>query len=360
MTLPFMAGIAIKLSRMTGKDQERMQEAGLNWLRSEIDNLDQEQFFRGDKQPEQYYSLQKKIRGLREAGFQIMGITPNPRNMIPDAGPPGSQKYFDNYRRLCSFLGHEFKGLIDYWQVGNELDIPIFRDTLSLEESVLFLKAGLRGLKEAGQKLQVGVNITLFPSKPGEVDGNTDLHEGVFIAKSIYHDPAVEIDYAGFDSYPGTWREGGAESWNEYLDTFHELVRKPIIIQEFGYASAGEMMTAKESRDGASPCEARKWRFAWKGAHTPEIQADFIAETYRILAKKPFVIGATYYCWKDHETCWQCGNPDCPAETAWGLVDRGNNLKPSYHSLKSSLHTYLGAMSSKKADTVSSADSQAD
>lgn len=336
-----MAGVAAKLSGITGEDQQRMQEAGLKWLRSGIGELDQKQFFQGEKQPEDFHLLREKIAELRKNGFQIMGITPGPRDMIAEAGEPGSPEYFNNYRRLCAFLGREFKGLIDHWQVANEVDIWIFRGTLTLEQSAEFLKAGLRGLKDAGKELKVGVNVTLFPSKPGEVDGNTDQHEGVFIAKSIYQDPSLEVDYAGFDSYPGTWREGGAESWHAYLDAFHALVKKPIIIQEFGYASAGEMMTDAEARSRAYPCELKKWRFAWKGAHTPQVQADFIAESYRIFAEKPFVIGATYYCWKDHATCWQCGSSECPAETAWGLIDRGNNLKPSYHSLKSSLAAYF-------------------
>jgi hypothetical protein len=175
---------------------------------------------------------------------------------------------------------------------------------------------------------------------PGEVDGNTDLHEGVFIAESTYRDPMVELDYAGFDSYPGTWRDGGAESWADYLDAFHELVRKPIIVQKFGYSSVDEMMTEQERNARAYPCQVRKWKFGWKGGHTPAIQADFIAESYRIFRKKPFVIGATYYCWRDHAKCWQCGSPDCPAETGWGLIDRNNNPKPSYYSLQSSLQTY--------------------
>jgi hypothetical protein len=332
-----MAGVAANMSSLTSEDVHRLREAGLVWLRSEIHALDQGQFFKGEKQPEAFHLAKEKIAELRKNGFQVMGITPSPKEMISAAGEPGSSEYFDNYRRLCTFLGQEYHDLIDYWQVANELDIWIFRATLTLEQSSEFLKAGLRGLKDANRNLKVGINVTLFPSKPGEVDGNTDKHEGVFIAKSIYQDPTLEVDYAGFDSYPGTWRDGGAESWHEYLDAFYELTLKPVIIQEFGYASAGGLMTQDESDRKLYPCQIKKWKYAWKGAHTPEVQADFITESYRIFAQKPFVIGATYYCWRDHEVCWQCKSPDCPAETAWGLIDRNNNLKPSYYSLKASL-----------------------
>ncbi len=281
-----------------------------------------------------------------------MGITPGPRNIVAEAGEPGSPGYLENYRRICAFLGWEFKDLVDFWQVANEMDIWIFRAGLTLEQSINFLQAGLRGLKGADKNLKVGINITLFPSKPGEVDGNTERHEGLVIARGIYGNCDVEVDYAGFDSYPGSWREGGAESWDEYLDALYELVQKPIIIQEFGYSSTGGMMTEKEKAARVYPCEVKKWRFAWRGSHTPEVQAEFIAESYRIFAQKPFVLGAIYYSWKDASKCWQCGQPDCPAETGWGLVDRDHNLKPSYHSMKATLSALFGA---GRADGISDA-----
>ena len=343
MPKTFMAGVAAKFSQLTNEDLQRMRDANLEWLRSEIHEFSQDSFLRGEKQPDAFWRLKDRIAELRKNGFQIMGITPGPREMIAAAGAPGSADYFAHYRRLCAFLGREFAGLIDYWQVANELDIWIFRAGLTMEQSAEFLKAGLRGLKDADPNLKTGINITLFPSRPGEVDGNTEQHEGVFLARSIYHDPSLEIDYAGFDSYPGTWREGGAESWNAYLDDFHALTGKPIIVQEFGYSSAGGLMSEEEKKTKAYPCELKKWRFAWQGAHTPEVQANFIAETYRLFAEKPFVIGATYYCWRDHATCWQCGSPDCPAETAWGLIDRRNQPKPSYHRMKSTLATLFPA-----------------
>jgi hypothetical protein len=330
------------VAELQENELQLIREAGIGWLRSGISGFDPERFLRGEKQDEKFFLSRQRIAELRRQGLQIMGLTPNPRNMPPSAGPMGSTEYVDNYRRICAFLGEEFTGLIDYWQVANELDIWIFRDKLSLEQSAAFLKAGLRGLKEANPKLKVGINITLFPSLPGEVDGNTDKHEGVFIAESVYGDPKVETDYVGFDSYPGTWRRGGVDSWDEYLEALYKLTGKPIIIQEFGYSSAGEMMTPEEDASGAYPCSLRKWRFSWHGAHTPDVQAEFIAESYKTFARKPYVLGAIYYRWNDQDHCWQCKRSDCPIETAWGLVDLSGKPKPSYYSLKSTLLTCFG------------------
>ena len=337
----FMLGVAADILNLSGPEFRLIRDAGIGWLRTEGFGFDREKFLLGQAQSERFYEMKSRLTEIRRQGFQLMGITPGPRNMPAIAGEPGTKDFLDNYRRMCAALGSEFAGIIDYWQVANELDIWIFRAGLTLQQSVDFLKAGIIGLQEAGGKLKVGINLTLFPSRPGEVDGNTELHEGIFIAKGIYQDPSIDLDYAGFDSYPGTWREGGPESWNDYLDAFYELTRKPVIIQEFGYSSAGEMMSDDEKARGAYPCEVKKWRFAWRGAHTREIQAQFVSETFRILAGKPFVIGATYFRWNDPATCWQCGLPDCPAETAWGLVDRDRNPKPSYYSLKAAAHEYF-------------------
>jgi len=340
MAKTFMAGVAIDPLSLSVENENLLREAGVGWMRTAVRGFDQDRFFAGKKQPESYHETRAKFAELRKKGFQIMGITPGCQNFSEAAGPIGSPEYEENYRRLCAFLGREFTGLIDYWQVANELDIWIFRDKLTLEQATQFLRAGVRGINDASRELKVGINITLFPSKPGEVDGNTDRHEGVFLAKSIYSDPTLKLDYAGFDSYPGTWREGGAESWHEYLEAFHQLTGRPIIIQEFGYSSAGEIMTEAEAKSGAYPCELKKWKFSWHGAHSPQAQADFITESYRIFAEKPYVLGAIYYRWNDQESCWQCGQPDCPAETAWGLVDRAGRSKPSYDSLKTALKKF--------------------
>lgn len=345
-----MLGVAAGISDLDETEIQWMREAHIGWLRSGNLKFDVEAFLSGRNQGPAFRETMDRIRSLRAKGFQIVGLTPGPRELADRAGEPGSPAYYAAYRRICAFLAESFRGLIDWWQVANELDIWLFREKLSMEQSVELLKAGIRGMKEAVPELKVGINITLFPSLPGEVDGNTDLHEGIVLAKGIYGDPDLPVDYAGFDSYPGTWRKGGPESWHEYLDGFHRLTGKPILIQEFGYSSAGGVMTEEEDKSGIFPCKAKKWRFSWKGAHTREIQAEFIRESFRIFAGKPHVIGAIYFSWQDSKRCWQCGEPDCPAETAWGLLDSTGNKKLSYEGFRSGAEDYLaGAVVPGKA-----------
>ncbi len=330
----FMLGVAARLPELTERDLFLMKEAGIGWLRCGDVHFDAEAFHKGELQGPAFQAAKKRAEHFRAEGFQIMGLTPTPRDLGQRIGAQGSPEYFDNYRRICAFIAEEFRDSIGWWQVGNELDIWIFRETLSLEQSAYFLQQGILGVKEGAPDCKVGINITLFPSLPGEVDGNTEAHEGVVLAEAIYGDPDVPVDYAGLDSYPGTWRRGGPESWDEYLEGFYALTRKPIVVQEFGYSGAGEMMTPAEAASGIYPCEAKKWRFGWGGGHSPETQSEYIQEAFKIFASKPYVLGATYYNWRDALKCWQCLEPDCPAETAWGLLDREGNPKVSYRAFK--------------------------
>ena len=48
------------------------------------------------------------------------------------------------------------------------------------------------------------------------------------------------------------------------------------------------------------------------------------------VSQKDALLGVFFYRWEDQERCWQCGSPDCPIETAWGLVDIEGNPKPAY------------------------------
>jgi hypothetical protein len=103
------------------------------------------------------------------------------------------------------------------------------------------------------------------------------------------------------------------------------------------------MMTPEEDASGIYPCKAGKWRFSSRGrGHTPEAQAKFIEESFEVFARKPFVIGATYYRWTDQAVCWQCKQPGCPVETAWGLLDLNRQPKPSYACYKTSMEKYFG------------------
>jgi hypothetical protein len=148
----------------------------------------------------------------------------------------------------------------------------------------------------------------------------------------LFDDPRVKLDYCGIDQYYGTWQPGGPENW---VDRIHELYTitdgVKVLVNEWGFSSAGEVMTPAEVASGAANCQLHKWTFTWGAGHTWDNQAEFVRRAFdAFLAQREKLLGICFYRWEDQETCWQCGSPDCPVETAWGLVDVHNRPKPSY------------------------------
>ena len=47
-----------------------------------------------------------------------------------------------------------------------------------------------------------------------------------------------------------------------------------------------------------------------------------------------FICGCTIYCYKDPDTCYYCGQQECPTETRWGIVDSSEQPKPSYNAVR--------------------------
>lgn len=332
-TNDFMLGVAARYSELGDRDFIMMKDAGIGWLRFGDFQFDAKAFIDGQDQPEAFYKAAQRLSDLREAGFEMIGISPGPRELAKTGLTPGSTEYFAAYDRVSRFFAREYGEVIQWWQVANELDIWIFRDALDMAQSIEFLKVGIRAMKDEAPHLKVGINITLFPDMPGVIDGNTEASEGLALAHGIYGDETLPVDYAGFDSYPGSWREGGPDTWAEYLEGFYELTGKPIVIMEFGYASAGGVMSEEEIAAGHYPCHIKKWKFSWRGEHSQQMQAEYIREVMRIYREKPYVLGAIYYNWRDATHCWQCKEEACPAETAWGLLDQNGQPKPSYHAL---------------------------
>ena len=68
--------------------------------------------------------------------------------------------------------------------------------------------------------------------------------------------------------------------------------------------------------------------------HTPEGQAKFYEDLIPRLLSKDYIIGTIIYCWGDSDSCYVCGQEECPVETGWGLVDNDGNPKPAYYAVK--------------------------
>ncbi len=334
-----MSELIIGTSAYPDADRDLLEEAGIGWLRRGFPFPFEDRV--GGEVTESYTRTKAKAQELREDGFRLMGVTPGPgiatyetdeegeltrrwHSRLPQwAGEPGSGELLETYEQTCRWLADDLGDLVSAWQVANELDIPVFAGPLNPREACDLISAGARGLKNADDSLLVGFNLTAGWSKT------------LYFFGYLYGRGDGPLDYCGLDGYYGTWQRGGPEQWAERIDIAHDWSGKPVLVNEWGFSSAGGPVTEEERTSDASVCETHKWKNTWGAGHNPEGQAEFVEAAFDVFAERRHkLIGLFFYRWEDQAECWQCGDPDCPAETAWGLVDLEGNPKPAYHEFK--------------------------
>jgi len=346
--------------------------AGLEWERADIRiPVDKDGNIR-----QEYLDWKEKMREYKANGIRIMGVTPYPREFIAQGIDPRLPENEDRVREIALFLLNDLRGLVEAYQITNEMGLPQFMKPLNIREAARFIGIQLEAMYPHRGNILLGYNS----SGP-----QTDLHALL----RPYH---KYCDYVGVDIYLGCFVAPGSfmymfEGVMRYL---WSMTGKPIILCEFGYISGGKPKTPEERRAvleryGVSSekearekldmflenmknvepklwsrvtnlasgnpadllfdtlernhlyCELPKGVVIKKYPHTPEGQAGFYSEIFERLAKLPFVIGAFIYAWKDGEQCGYCGQADCPQETRWGLVDTQEKEKPSYYAVRDAL-----------------------
>lgn len=289
----------------------------------------------------------KAADNLLEQGFKIFGGTFGPGSyrydeekngtvwttVVPKwAGEVGSEKYYHNIERAGEVLGQECAKYCTYWQIANEPDVKIFHGELTKPQNMDFLISLARGIKKGDSKAQTGINIGFI----------TDYAR--WLMPMLYDCENSVFDYIGIDGYMGSWQEGGPQSWIGYIDEVYGIIKKPIVINEWGYSTLHEGPDPdpeNKRRYNQDVCRDKIWEYEWKGHHTPERQAEYILESMEIFAQHPAVIGELFFRWSDTINCWQCGDELCPAECAWGIVDTDGNPKPGYYALKEAYEKYF-------------------
>lgn len=335
-----MADLLIGTSAYPSADRGLLREAGIGWLRQSFPFPFRDRV--GGELTEEYVERRERVRELAAEGFRILGVTPlpgiatrerdeegrlewrrwNPR--VPDwCGPPGTERFARTYGETCAWLADDLHGQVPVWQVANELDIPPFAWEMNPRQSCDLIVAGARGLKDADGSLTVGFNLTAGR-------GKTYYFLGYFYGRTD-----GLLDYCGLDGYYGTWQPGGPESWAERIAEVHALTGRPLLINEWGFSSAGGVMSGEEAEQRLSTCQTHRWRNSWGPGHNPEGQAAFVRQAFDVFAEhRDQLLGLSFYRWEDQDECWQCGEAGCPAETAWGLVDRDGRPKPAFHAFK--------------------------
>jgi hypothetical protein len=342
-----MHDIRIGTSAYPNADVDLLKEAGIGWIRQGFGYPFESEV--GGDTTEAYEKAKANAKAWHEKKFHVMGVTPllGIGKREPNAegrlemvwhgrtpsymGEPGSDDFTQTYRELCRFLAMDLHGIVEMWQISNELDIPIFAGPLNPRQAGDLILAGARGLKLGDPSLVVGTNTA-------------GSDKAYFLYGYLHSAPGSPLDYCGVDAYYGTWEAGSPEKWGDRIAELYALTQTPVLINEWGYASAGGVLTEEERADEPYVCQHKKWYHAWDGGHTPQVQAQFVKRAFAAFREqRDQLFGAFFYRWEDQAQCWQCGAPDCPAETAWGLVTADQAPKPAYRAFKEGVAKLKGA-----------------
>ncbi|MCK4375959.1 MAG: hypothetical protein KAX19_11535 [Candidatus Brocadiae bacterium] len=333
-----MSELMIGTSAYPTADAALLREAGIGWIRHGFGFPFVERV--GGEVKESYGRNKARAEALAAKGFKIMGVTPGLgiarhqrdaeghlalkwQDGQPEwCGPLGSDRFLGTYQDTCAWLADDLRGIVAGWQVANELDWWQFRGPINLRQACDIILGGARGLKSADASLIVGPN-------------SAGTERAYFLYGRLYGESDGVLDYCGVDHYYGTWTPGKPEDWEAVIEEVHAIAGMPVLVSEWGFSSTGAGITDQERRAGLSVCELKKWHHSWGPGHTPEGQAAFVEAAFdAFCSQRSALLGAFFYRWEDQQKCWQCGQSDCPAETAWGLVDQEGKPKPAFDAFK--------------------------
>ncbi len=342
-----------------GTEYNLMVEAGIKWARFDTPYpFDQN----GNISPA-YESYKARCVALANHGIKSFGISPYPRTFLAYGIDPRCEEGLKKCEEICEYISRDLAGLVDGWQITNEMYVIEFRAPLTHSETLPFIIACGKGLRKGNPGALIGHNSACAEWKPYNNSMKAE----------------IGLDYVGLDCYAGTWWGGGPKSFKEEIQKAHELGELPVILQEFGFASLGDIYEPGEDIEylnklgfadwddaiarmdefcelipkpiaenvrraapedkanllrGSTTHLLKKWGAKGDIEHTLEGQAQFFDELLATFENEPNLIGAIVYCWKDPERCFNCGQADCPCETAWGLVDKNGIPKPAYYAVK--------------------------
>lgn len=352
-------------------DYDLINEANVEWYRDDIPFP-----YNADGTISAHYENWKKgAQEYVDNGIRIFGVTPYPDDYIEYGLDPRDPANREAIQDIARFYIEDLKGIVGAFQVTNEMGIDRFTLPLTLDEAAEFIGMQLEAMYPIRGDVIIGYNL-----------GGLSLLE-LTPKMSDYHQ---YCDYVGVDMYLGCFENVLKNP--DQLITLLSFVRKntgkPIILCEFGYIGYGEPKTDAEKKailqkygynseeearadidnfinnlpeemkeeiiedySDRTPeeradlifegeysnhlyCELAEGFGLYGFEHTPEGQAELFEYIIPKVRSLDYVIGMCIYCWHDSDSCYVCGQADCPVETGWGLVDGKGNPKPAYYAVK--------------------------
>ena len=352
-------------------DYDLIKEANVEWFRDDIPFP-----YNADGTISQSYTNWKaESQKYVDNGIRIFGITPYPDDYIEYGLDPRLPENREKIQEIAKFYMEDLKGIVGAFQVTNEMGIDRFTLPLTLDEAAEFIGMQLEAMYPVRGDVIIGYNL-----------GGLSILQLPFKMMK-YHQ---YCDYVGLDMYLGCFEPvlKNADQYVTILNFVRKITGKPIILCEFGYIGYGEPNTDEEkiailqkyginSEEEARAniddfisrlpedmkeeiiedysdrtpeeradlifngeysnhlyCELAEGTGLYKFPHTPEGQAEFFEYVIPKIRSLDYVIGMCVYCWGDSDSCYVCGQTDCPVETGWGLVDGKGNPKPAYYAVQ--------------------------
>ena len=348
------------------EEYDLLTEANIEWVRFDIPFP----FAKDGSVADDYNDFKERCRGYRDHGIKVMAVSPFPKHFT--AAGMDTRGNEENLKKVAEFLIEDLQGFVNGIQITNEAGMPHFTLPYTVEECVEFIGKQAMYMYPKRGDIIIGYN---------SAGPQADLH--------VRMKPWFRyMDYVGFDMYMGCFMNMPGFLWvfDAIARYLWSLSGKPILLEEFGYISDGAPKTKNQkkailekygvsSREEAYAdivnfidklpknfrehirftqpdvskqgdrifksdlvnhlyCELPRLTKIPGFPHTPAGQAKFFKVMIPRLYKKKFMAGSVVYCWADSDSCYVCGQHDCPTETRWGLVDRFAKPKESYYAVK--------------------------
>lgn len=350
------------------ENYEMLNNAGLKWVRFDIPCP----YDRNGNIRQAYIDFKERCKGYVENGIKVMAVTPYPKDYISDMDFNPVED-IEKTKELAVFLYNDLKDITGAFQITNEMGLVGFMTPLTLEEAALYIGIQLEAISEVkDENFPIGFNTADL------IKVSRDLHK-------LMKPYLKYCDYVGIDLYTGNQGKAEAKDYAKKVKKLYRMTGKPVIIEEFGFWSAGSPKSAEQKAeilgiygykteaeaiaDGENfinklpslfrntlnlehPGEEEEWAklvFTQYSSHfygetsadtieniphTPEGQAEYFKSVMTELQKLNCLAGMIIYCCQDMQTCWVCGHDWCPFETKWGIFNIDGTPKPAYYAVK--------------------------
>lgn len=352
-------------------DYDAILGANIGWIREDIPFPFDEN---GELSP-YYLWVKNEMAEYAAKGIRVLAITPYPYTYLENGLDIRRAEDVPRIQAVARFYVNDLKGIVGAIQVCNEMGVDRFTKPLTMKEAAKFIGVQLQAMYPIRGDVLIGYNF-----------GGPGLIKLPF-RMTRYN---AFTDFVGLDLYFGSF-ENVIKTINAYpavMRLYHIVTRKPVLLTEFGYIGCGEPKSDEEKRaileqygvhsekeaaadvdafiarlpetlrkdieiSCAGMTDAEKAKALFKGEfanhiyrelpkgfgllgypHTSAGQAKFYADLIPRLRSMPFCIGAFIYMWDDAEYCYVCGQPDCPVETGWGIIDGQGQPKDAYYAVR--------------------------